>query len=77
MCPWYSVEEFYTRVCMPGGGIVGSHHGAASTGGNGMHWLGTYCVGKSVYLAVAVKETPIPKEPMLLVEFQFSPPAQP
>lgn len=50
---------------------------AASTSGNGMHWLGIYYVGKSVYLAVAVKETPISKEPMLLVEFQFSPPAQP
>ena len=58
-------------------GLLAAIMEAASTGGNGMHWLGTYCVGKSVSLAVAVKETPIPKEPMLLVEFQFSPPAQP
>lgn len=37
-----------------------------------MHWLGSYCVGESLLLAVAVKETPALKEHMLLVEFQFS-----
>ena len=37
-----------------------------------MHWLDTYYVGKSMILAVAVKETPVTKKVRLLVKFQFS-----